>query len=54
MWPRTAAGQPGGYEAKLPPDYAFAEHLAAQMQMCALQDHREMWLEGYRKAGFDV
>jgi TolB-like protein len=42
------------YEAKLPPDYAFAEHLAAQMQMCALQDHREMWLEGYRKAGFDV
>jgi adenylate cyclase len=42
------------YEARLPPDYTFAEFLAAQMQMCALQDHREMWLEGYRKAGFDV
>jgi len=40
------------YEATLPPDYTFAENLAAQLKMCALQKHRDMWVEGYRKAGF--
>ena len=42
------------YEARLPPDYTFAEFFAAQMKMCALQKHRDKWVEGYRKAGFEV
>jgi TolB-like protein/DNA-binding CsgD family transcriptional regulator len=40
------------YEARLPAGQTFAELLAAQMKMCALQKHRDMWLEGFRKAGF--
>jgi tetratricopeptide (TPR) repeat protein len=42
------------YEAGLPPNYTFAEYFVAQQKMCAHQKHRDMWLEGYRKAGFRV
>ena len=40
------------YEARLPPGHTFAELVSAHMGMCALQKHRNLWLEGYRKAGF--
>ncbi len=41
------------YEAQLPQGHSFAEHISSHLRMSALQDHRDLWLEGYRKAGFD-
>ena len=31
----------------------FAKFLAALTRSCALQKHRDLWLEGFRKAGFE-
>jgi adenylate cyclase len=42
------------FESRLPPGYTINEHVSAITKMCALQEHRDMWLEGYRNAGFDV
>ena len=42
------------FEGRLPPGYTIKDHVSAISKMCALQEHRDMWLEGYRKAGFDV
>jgi TolB-like protein/Tfp pilus assembly protein PilF len=42
------------FEARSPQDYSFAKHLLAHLKMCALQEHKEMWIEGYRLAGFEV
>jgi hypothetical protein len=32
---------------------SFAEQLSVQMMICAHQKQRDLWFEGYRKAGFD-
>lgn len=42
------------FESKRPPDYTIQDHISNNMKMCALQEHRDRLLEGYRKAGFDV
>ena len=42
------------FESKLPPGYTIKDHVSASLKMCALQKHRDLLLEGYRKAGFDV
>ena len=42
------------FEARVPDGYTIENHVDGQLRMCALQKHRDLWLEGYRKAGFDV
>jgi adenylate cyclase len=42
------------FESRLPPDYTIKDHVSNYLKMCALQKHRDILLEGYRKAGFDV
>jgi TolB-like protein len=42
------------YESDLPEGYDFNDYLTAQLSMCARQQDRDNWLEGFRKAGFDV
>jgi TolB-like protein/class 3 adenylate cyclase len=42
------------FESRLPPGYTIKDHVSAISKMCALQEHRDIWLEGYRNAGFDV
>lgn len=42
------------YLASLPEGFTIADHLSAHMKMCALQEHRDMWIDGYRKAGFEI
>ncbi len=42
------------FESRLPPGYTIKDHVSAISKQCALQEHRDMWLEGYRNAGFDV
>ncbi len=42
------------FESKLPPGYTIKDHVSASLKMCALEKHRDLLLEGYRKAGFDV
>ncbi len=42
------------FENKLPEGYAFKEFLSATLGMCARQDDRGNWIEGFRKAGFGV
>jgi adenylate cyclase len=42
------------YEILCPPNYSIHNFVSAHMEMCAHQHHRDLWLEGYRKAGFDV
>jgi TolB-like protein len=32
---------------------AFTNQVEALMRVCALQKHRDLWLDGFRKAGFD-
>ena len=41
-------------ENDLPEGYAFSEFLAATLAMCARQEDRDNWIEGFRKAGFEV
>jgi adenylate cyclase len=41
------------YLALSPSPDAFAEYLATQLKCYALQKHRDLWLEGFRKAGFE-
>ena len=42
------------YERKRPDDHDVKMMLELQMKMCSRQEDRDRWLEGYRKAGFDV
>ena len=42
------------YQRLRPPDADFAYYLAAHMRLCKRQEDADHWLEGYRKAGFDV
>jgi adenylate cyclase len=42
------------YENSLPPGYTIDDHVTAVLGMCAQQKHRDQWLEGFRKAGFEV
>ncbi len=42
------------FENKLPEGYAFKEFLSATLGMCARQEDRDNWIEGFRKAGFGV
>ncbi len=42
------------YERQRPEDYNFAKFAAAHIKMCARQEDRDHWLEGYRKAGLPV
>jgi tetratricopeptide (TPR) repeat protein len=41
------------HAARVSSGCSFAQQLSAQMRMCAHQKQRDLWLEGYRKAGFD-
>ncbi len=42
------------YERQRPEDHTFTKFAAAHIKMCARQEDRDHWLEGYRRAGFDV
>ncbi len=42
------------FEDNLPESYAFKEYLTAMLGMCARQEDRDNWTEGFRKAGFGV
>ena len=42
------------YESLLPQGYSFNDCLTAHLRMCAHQKDRDNWIEGYRKAGFEV
>jgi TolB-like protein/Flp pilus assembly protein TadD len=42
------------YERQRPEDYTFAKFAAAHIKMCARQEDRDHWLEGYREAGLNV
>ena len=42
------------YERLRPPDADFAYYLAAHVRLCKRQEDADHWVEGYRKAGFDV
>ena len=42
------------YERERPPDADFAFYVAAHARMCSRQEDADHWVEGYRKAGFDV
>ena len=42
------------YERKRPDDHDVKMMLELQMKMRSRQEDRDRWLEGYRKAGFDV
>jgi adenylate cyclase len=42
------------YKRRSPESYDPAEQIAAHMRMCARQEDRDHWLEGYRKAGLEV
>jgi tetratricopeptide (TPR) repeat protein len=42
------------YESNLPEGYGFNDFLTTQLSMCARQKDRDNWLEGFRKAGFEV
>ena len=42
------------YESNLSEGFGFNDFLSAQLTMCARQEDRDKWLEGFRKAGFDV
>jgi len=42
------------FENSCPSNYSIDDHVAATLKMCALQKHRDLWLEGFRKAGFEV
>ncbi len=41
------------YERQRPEDSNFGEFAAAHIKMCARQEDRDHWLEGYRKAGLE-
>jgi adenylate cyclase len=42
------------FESRLSTNYTINDHVSAQLKMCAHQKHRDLWLKGYRKAGFEV
>lgn len=41
-------------EDELPDGFAFSERLVAMLAMCARQEDRDNWTEGFRKAGLEV
>lgn len=42
------------FEAEKPPGHTFDDHQKAILRTCAQERERELWREGYRKAGFSV
>lgn len=42
------------FEAEAPPGHSFKDHQRAIFRTCARERERELWREGYRKAGFPV
>ena len=42
------------FENCCPSNYSIDDHVSQLLKMCALQKHRDLWLEGFRKAGFEV
>lgn len=42
------------FEAEAPPGHSFEDHQRAILRTCARERERELWREGYRKAGFPV
>jgi len=42
------------FVSKLPEGYTINDHVSRNLMQCALQEHRDIFLDGYRKAGFDV
>ncbi len=42
------------YQRLRPPGADFAYYLAAHMRLCKRQEDADNWVEGYRKAGFEV
>jgi adenylate cyclase len=41
------------FESGLPAGYRASDHVRGRMLMCPTQKSRDLWLEGYRKAGFE-
>ena len=42
------------YQSNLPEGFDVNNHLTALTGMCARQEDRDNWTEGFRKAGLDV
>jgi len=42
------------FEERCPPDHTIQDHVKKVLMMCARQEQKDLWLLGYRKAGFDV
>jgi TolB-like protein len=42
------------FESSLPPNYTIDDHITTVLSTCAQQKQRDLWLEGYRKAGFEI
>ena len=42
------------YECKRLPEHDIRTFVESHIRMCSRQQDRDHWLEGYRKAGFDV
>ena len=52
--PIEAAALREQFERRRPTEYTIKTQLSNYLKTCALREQRELWLDGYRKAGFDV
>jgi len=41
------------FESKLPAGYRASDHVRGRLLMCPTQEARDLWLEGFRMAGFE-
>jgi adenylate cyclase len=42
------------FESRMPADYRTSDHVRGRLLMCPTQKARDLWLVGYRKAGFEI
>jgi len=42
------------FEERCPSDHTIHDHVKKVLMMCAREEQKDLWLSGYRKAGFDV
>jgi hypothetical protein len=52
--PDDATAMREQFESKCPPHYSIQALVSVQLPMGLPQEQRDLWLEGYRKAGFNV
>jgi adenylate cyclase len=52
--PDDATAMREQFESKCPPHYSIQAFVSVQLPMGLPQEQRDLWLEGYRKAGFNV